>query len=787
MNSTCGRPPNTRASGPSLPPWADPGGPLFSIAALLAASARDPGGSSAYEAAFRRWHAAGAGRGVPSPHDAFCLQTALTIVSRWFLCPPDATENDRSAAHAGSAPVRPPHSGPTGARSAPPPAPGSDAAAMLSRLARAADRWPLAYTPSVYDWWHRLPPGTLDDLARLLPLPGEGAPTPLEPGPGDGDGAKGAAAIEGADVVGRAYRALFPPVTRQALGEFYTPSPLAWAIIDELEPERHVGSDGPLLLDPACGSGVFLAAACCRIARRWGEGTAVHLVETGRIAGIDVHPMACVAARVRLNILLPRWNRLRTGAPFPGALWGDALLTPAPDTPGPEEPDTPDGDSPWDDGGALARLRLQGPFRYVVGNPPFVRAARVPPHYRDQVRRRLATAQGAWDMAVPFIEQAVRWAAPEGDVRLIVTDKVASADYGRALRKWLDRAAPGWRLMELPPASLEGPQAEPLFERSLIDPVILTARRARAFTFAPPVRTSECGTRPRTHDGEVRDLLTRMEADAVPLASVGTLRGGLVGFAYYAGVELLRDGEGPGPPEPGHVPVVGAGQVLSYWAAWRKPIRLLGRWRHSLIVAAEDDGRGPFSRDAMGFFRRPKLLLRGIAPRLTAAWDPRGLGLLVAVFGLAPRSPDADPFVLTALLNSPLLDFYARCRLSRGRIPRGSWRFPKSLLGDLPIPAAVVGAGEPGGLVEDGPEKAWSGRKDGTGEHGAVDELRRAARKAHRDPFAPWNRDDGAGAGAGSRGEPVDRRLVEAAGALYGLDADGVTALLGARRRLGFD
>src|SRR5690606_28200586 len=100
---------------------------------------------------------------------------------------------------------------------------------------------------------------------------------------------------------------------------------------------------GPLLLDPACGSGVFLAAACCRIARRWGEGTAVQLVETGRIAGIDVHPVACVAARVRLNLLLPRWNRLRTGAPFPGALWGDALLTPAPDTPGPEEPDTPDG------------------------------------------------------------------------------------------------------------------------------------------------------------------------------------------------------------------------------------------------------------------------------------------------------------------------------------------------------------------------------------------------------------------------------------------------------------
>src|SRR5690606_17625605 len=189
------------------------------------------------------------------------------------------------------------------------------------------------------------------------------------------------------------------------------------------------------------------------------------------------------------------------------------------------------------------------------------------------------------------------------------------------------------------------------------------ARRADPGCPGPPARSAGRGRGPRTHDGEVRELLARLEADAVPLGSVGTLRGGLVGFAYHAGVEFLQEtAEWPGP---GGVPVVGAGQVLPYWAAWRKPIRLLGRWRHSLVapVAQSGEEAGPFSRDAIAFFRRPKLLLRGIAPRLTAAWDSRGLGLLVAVFGLAPRVPGADPLVLTALLNSPLLDFYARCRL----------------------------------------------------------------------------------------------------------------------------
>src|SRR5690606_24242665 len=204
-------------------------------------------------------------------------------------------------------------------------------------------------------------------------------------------------------------------------------------------------------------------------------------------------------------------------------------------------------------------------------------------------------------------------------------------------------------------------------------------------------------------------------------------------------------------------------------------------------VAQSGEEAGPFSRDAIAFFRRPKLLLRGIAPRLTAAWDSRGLGLLVAVFGLAPRVPGADPLVLTALLNSPLLDFYARCRLLRGRIPRGSWRFPKSLLGELPIPGALVLADAPGMPAGERPRKPRDAAGDGTGRYGVVDRLRRAAQRAHRDPFAPWRGEKETAAGPGSPAGPADRSLLEAAGALYGLDADGVTALMDARRRLGLD
>jgi hypothetical protein len=102
-------------------------------------------------------------------------------------------------------------------------------------------------------------------------------------------------------------------------------------------------------------------------------------------------------------------------------------------------------------------VALRGGFDVVAGNPPWVRAERLPP----RVRETLAARYSCWrpggtgtgfahlpDLAVAFTERALELVRPGGVVALLVPAKLATSGYAEALRQRLthstrlDRAAP---------------------------------------------------------------------------------------------------------------------------------------------------------------------------------------------------------------------------------------------------------------------------------------------------------------------------------------------------------
>ena len=101
-----------------------------------------------------------------------------------------------------------------------------------------------------------------------------------------------------ADTAATLYQTVIPAEERRQLGEYYTPAWLARTMIHELV-------DDPLkqrVLDPACGSGTFIAEAvahfieAARSDSRW-EPTEVLNKLREAVTGIDVHPVAVHLAR----------------------------------------------------------------------------------------------------------------------------------------------------------------------------------------------------------------------------------------------------------------------------------------------------------------------------------------------------------------------------------------------------------------------------------------------------------------------------------------------------------
>jgi len=127
------------------------------------------------------------------------------------------------------------------------------------------------------------------------------------------------------DVLKILYESLIDRDERHGLGEYYTPDWLATKIV------RHA-VDRPLeqrVLDPACGSGTFLFHAVRRAlaeAEEAGMPAATRAAEaTGLVAGLDIHPVAVIIARVTYLLALAPALVGRSGAFSIPVFLGDSM------------------------------------------------------------------------------------------------------------------------------------------------------------------------------------------------------------------------------------------------------------------------------------------------------------------------------------------------------------------------------------------------------------------------------------------------------------------------------
>lgn len=131
------------------------------------------------------------------------------------------------------------------------------------------------------------------------------------------------------DLLKKLYQYLVPKKLRHDLGEYYTPDWLAERLLNQ------VGYDGNpdlRLLDPACGSGTFLALAIKRI-REYADEKLLEYADVAQkvlknVVGFDLNPLAVIAARTTYLLALGNLRRAISPITIPVYMC-DSILTPS--------------------------------------------------------------------------------------------------------------------------------------------------------------------------------------------------------------------------------------------------------------------------------------------------------------------------------------------------------------------------------------------------------------------------------------------------------------------------
>lgn len=335
----------------------------------------------------------------------------------------------------------------------------------------------------------------------------------------------------------------------------------------------------------------------------------------------------------------------------------------------------------------FGEIMVQGGFDAVIGNPPYVRIINLTKE-KNYYKTNFDSATGAYDIYILFMEKALALVRQNGLVGFITPNKYFVADYGREIRnKLLNKTA----LIEI--ADLG--KCKSVFYGALISTAITFYKKSQPVKhLALKILSDDNVTRIAeekptevnlqeitTDDGLIRvyqdtktsPILIKLSLHSAPLASVAKVRTGVMGFDYWAMDKYISDSKSG-------IRIATNSYLDRYTFLWGKKVNLYKRELYNPRLSPKCD---VLNENTLKLFKSKKIVVRGVAKRLTAMLDTEGVGMLVAVHSV--KSDIYDNRFILGLLNSTLINWVHLIQFYSARIPEGSLRYPISFLSNLPI------------------------------------------------------------------------------------------------------
>lgn len=243
------------------------------------------------------------------------------------------------------------------------------------------------------------------------------------------------------DVIGRVYEShIHNNGTRKSSGQFYSPIQAVNYIIEELKLSDIDLKDlkSKRFIDIACGTGVFLLSAFknyTNVLKEKGvEANKALELGLSNIYGLDINPVSCIITKINLfNLIVVEFEpeAIFNLKDFKFNIYNTNSIE--------NRPDIFDSASPT----VSYKIKLKmnefsTGFDYIIGNPPYLEAKKMPKELKDLCRANFGDdIFGAFDLYIAFLSQCNRLVAENGKISLILPNKFTVAKYAKKLRKKL--------------------------------------------------------------------------------------------------------------------------------------------------------------------------------------------------------------------------------------------------------------------------------------------------------------------------------------------------------------
>lgn len=213
-------------------------------------------------------------------------------------------------------------------------------------------------------------------------------------------------------LIGTTYTVMLPEAYRGRYGVFYTPPSLASRLLD-LSEKAGTNWRTARILDPACGGGAFLAPVASRMLRSLQDLSPAARIEhvEQHLSGYEIDPFSAWVSQIFVEMVLQKEIE-QTGKTLKNLVTAcNSLYTP------------PDA---------------YGTYDLVIGNPPYGRQ-KLSPEDRTHWSRSLYGHANLYGL---FTDLAVRLTAHNGVIAYITPTSFLGGQYFQALRRLLGAEAP---------------------------------------------------------------------------------------------------------------------------------------------------------------------------------------------------------------------------------------------------------------------------------------------------------------------------------------------------------